>query len=119
MSKRRKIRNSYDSRIRANLDAAEYEDEFFEFNKDCYYFVRAVSVGTQIEKDIAGYKIYRTTDPTLPQPDWQLLTPDLLKTNTFQDTRVESGKTYYYYLTATDTAGNVSEMSQVVSETVP
>ncbi len=145
------------------IDTAEYEDQFFEFNKDYFYFVRAVSVGTQAEpvestesnilkfravdtfaptapsaitvaaspttisiffavnpeKDIAGYKIYRTTDPTLPQPDWQLLTPDLLKTNTFQDTRVESGKTYYYYLTATDTAGNISEMSQVVSETVP
>ena len=39
--------------------------------------------------------------------------------NTFQDTRVESGKTYYYYLTAVDKAGNVSGTSEVVSETVP
>jgi len=32
---------------------------------------------------------------------------------------VESGKRYYYYLTAVDHAGNVSARSEVVSETVP
>ena len=71
------------------------------------------------EKDIVGYKIYRSIDQTIDKAKWQLLTPDLLKTNTFQDTRVESGKTYFYYLTATDKFNNVSELSEVVSETVP
>ena len=71
------------------------------------------------EKDITGYKIYRSTDPDLPRDKWELLTPELLKTNTFQDTRVESGKKYFYFLTATDNAGNVSESSEVVSETAP
>lgn len=71
------------------------------------------------EKDIAGYKIYRSTDPDLDKAKWLLLTPELLKANTYQDTRVESGKRYYYYLTATDTAGNVSPMSEVISETAP
>ena len=71
------------------------------------------------EKDIAGYKIYRTVDKDLPKEQWTLLTPELLKTNTFQDTKVESGKTYYYYLTATDKSGNVSPISEIVSETVP
>ena len=148
---------------KAPVTAAEFQDEFFEFGKDYFYFVRAVSTGTQAEpvesgesnilkfravdnfaptppsaitvaaspttisiffavnpeKDIAGYKIYRSSDPNTPKPQWQLLTPELLKTNTFQDTRVESGKTYHYYLTATDTTGNVSEPSEVVSETVP
>ena len=37
----------------------------------------------------------------------------------FQDERVESGKTYYYYLTAVDQAGNVSPPSEVASEKVP
>lgn len=69
------------------------------------------------EKDIAGYRIYRSMDPDMDKPAWQLLTPELLKTNTFQDTKVESGKKYFYYLTATDTFGNVSEISEVVSET--
>ena len=71
------------------------------------------------EKDIAGYKIYRSTDATLPKDKWTLLTPELLKTNTFQEIKVESGKTYYYYLTAADRAGNVSPASDTVSETAP
>ncbi|HVF47603.1 MAG TPA: fibronectin type III domain-containing protein, partial [Pyrinomonadaceae bacterium] len=147
----------------APVTQTNYDDPFFEFGKEYYYFVRAVSVGTQAEpvesaesnilafrpldrfapsapsaitvaaapgtisiffavnpeKDIAGYKIYRSTDATLPKPEWQLLTPELLKTNTFQDTRVEPGRTYFYYLTATDTSGNISRASEIASETVP
>ncbi len=144
------------------LTGTEFSDEFFDFGKEYFYFVRAVSVGKSAapiesqesnvvrvkpvdtfppsapaaitlavgqnmislffavnpEKDIAGYKIYRSTDPAVPKKEWTLLTPELLTTNTFQDTRVESGKTYYYYLTATDKTGNVSEPSEVVSETL-
>ncbi|MFN0277782.1 MAG: fibronectin type III domain-containing protein [Pyrinomonadaceae bacterium] len=142
---------------------ANFNDEFFEFGKEYYYFVRAVSVGTQaepiessesnvlkfkavdtfapsppsaitvaaapttisiffavnVEKDVVGYNIYRSTEKELPLSQWALLTPELLKTNTFQDTKVESGKTYHYYLSATDKFGNVSEPSDIVSETVP
>ena len=47
------------------------------------------------------------------------MTLNLLETNTFQDIEVTSGKTYHYYLTATDKFGNVSEPSEVVSETIP
>jgi len=141
----------------------EYRDEFFEFGKDYYYFVRTVSSGvagepvessesniinlnpkdifsptpptaitlaatpTTIsiffpanpEMDVAGYRIYRSIDRDLEKSRWELLTPQLLATNTFQDTNVESGKTYFYYVTATDKAGNISEGSEVVSETVP
>lgn len=147
----------------APITDTEFRDEFFDFDKDYYYFVRAVSIGTQSEpiessesnilqfkavdrfspsppsgitlasapgtisiffavnpeKDIAGYKIFRSEDQNAPQSDWLALTPELLKTNTFQDSRVEGGKTYHYFLTATDTHGNVSEPSEVVSETVP
>lgn len=140
----------------------DYDDQFFEFGKEYFYFVRTVSLGTGArptesaesnivnvkpvdsfapsppaaitlaatpttisiffainpEKDIAGYKIYRTTDENLDKSEWTLLTPELLTTNTFQDSRVESGMTYFYYLTATDKAGNVSTPSEIVSETV-
>ena len=145
------------------VTAAGFDDEFFDFGKEYYYFVRAISIGTQaepiesaesnilkfkavdtfapaapsaitvaaaptaisiffavnIEKDVVGYKIYRSEDKDLPTDKWTPLTPELLKTNTFQDAKVESGKTYFYYLTATDKFGNVSEPSEVVSETVP
>ncbi len=140
----------------------KFPDRFFEFDKEYFYFVRAVSVGTggvpiessesnivnvnpkdtfapsapasvtlaatpttisiffptNPENDVTGYRIYRSTDANLTKADWTLLTPNLLDTNTFQDNGVESGKTYYYYLTATDKFGNVSEPSDVVSETV-
>jgi hypothetical protein len=141
----------------------KFEDEFFEFDKTLFYFVRSVSVGTggepiessesnilQIlpkdtfapsppaaitlaatpttisiffatnpEKDVTGYRIYRSEDANLDKTKWELLTTEILSTNTYQDSRVQSGKTYYYYLTAVDKAGNVSEPSDVVSETVP
>ena len=71
------------------------------------------------EKDIAGYKIYRTEISNQPKSEWTILTTDLLRTNTFQDTAVLSGKTYFYYLVAVDKAGNISKPSEVVSETAP
>ncbi|MBE7516557.1 MAG: hypothetical protein HS105_08135 [Chloracidobacterium sp.] len=143
------------------VNNTEYSDENFEFGKQYYYFVRAVSVGKQAEpiessesnvlairpldtfapsppeaitlaagrgvisiffavnpeKDIAGYRIYRSTDDKKDLKEWALLTKDLLKTNTFQDTTVMPGAVYFYYITATDTAGNTSEPSEIVSET--
>ena len=71
------------------------------------------------EPDIAGYNIYRSSDPDLPKESWNKLNPTLLTRTTFQDEKVESGRRYYYYLTAVDQAGNVSPPSEVVSETVP
>lgn len=79
----------------------------------------SIFFATNTENDIAGYRVYRSLDANQPKTDWTLLTPQLLSTNTFQDANVESGKTYYYYLTAVDKFGNVSSSSEVVSETVP
>ena len=70
------------------------------------------------ESDIAGYNIYRSTDPNQPKP-WTKLNTNLIDRTTFLDDKVETGKTYYYYLTAVDTAGNVSQPSEVKSEIVP
>lgn len=75
----------------------------------------SIFFASNIERDIAGYKIYRSEDKV----NWILLTGKLLETNTFQDTKVESGKTYYYYLTAVDRFGNESEKSEIVSEIIP
>lgn len=71
------------------------------------------------EADVAGYNVYRTTDPNLPKEQWTKLNTTLLDRTTFQDEKVESGTKYYYYVTAVDQAGNVSPASEVVSETVP
>jgi hypothetical protein len=71
------------------------------------------------EADIAGYNIFRSTDPDLPRSQWTKLNGALLTRTTFQDERVESGKRYYYFLIAVDQAGNLSPQSEVVSEVVP
>ncbi len=145
------------------VSETSYADRTFEFEKDHFYFVRAVSTGTgdaptestesniveispkdtfrptapasitigaapgaislffppNPEQDIAGYRIYRSEDPDADKASWRSLTPDLITANTFQDTSIETGKTYYYFITATDKFGNVSDPSEVVSETVP
>ena len=79
----------------------------------------AIFFAANKETDIAGYNIYRSTDPNLPKEQWTKLNQSLLTRTSFQDERVESGKTYYYYLTAIDKAGNVSQPSEVGSERVP
>lgn len=71
------------------------------------------------EKDVVGYRVYRSTDAAVPEVEWTLVTKKLLETTTFQDDAVESGKTYYYFIVAVDRFGNSSPHSVVVNETVP
>ncbi|MEP6847481.1 MAG: hypothetical protein ABI999_01405, partial [Acidobacteriota bacterium] len=145
------------------VTSTTFADTAFEFEKDYFYFVRTVSVGTNAiptestesnivklhpvdtfapsapaaltiaatpttislffpanpENDMAGYKIYRSTDANQAKSAWTLLTPKLVTATTYQDDKVESGKTYFYYVTATDRKGNVSQPSEVVSDVVP
>ena len=79
----------------------------------------AIFFAANKETDIAGYNIYRSTDPNLPKQNWTKLNQELLTRTNFRDEKVESGKTYYYYIVAVDNAGNVSQPSEVASETVP
>jgi hypothetical protein len=79
----------------------------------------AIFFAANKETDIAGYNIYRSTDPNLPKGSWTRLNPQLLTRTNFRDDKVESGKTYYYYIIAVDNAGNESQPSEVASETVP
>lgn len=71
------------------------------------------------ESDLAGYLIYRSTDPNLPLNQWIQLTTSILTRTTFTDENVDSGKTYYYYVIAVDTTGNKSQPSEVRSDTAP
>ena len=76
----------------------------------------SIFFATNVEKDVVKYRIFRTTTPSNPKENWKLITPNGIKTNTYRDTKVESGKTYYYYLVAIDKFDNVSAPSEVVSE---
>lgn len=79
----------------------------------------AIFFAANKETDVAGYNIYRSTDPDLPKQNWTKLNATLLTRTTYQDDKVESGKTYYYYIVAVDKAGNVSPPSEVGSEKAP
>ena len=79
----------------------------------------AIFFAANKETDIAGYNLYRSTDPDLPKQNWTKLNQTLLTRTTFTDDKVEPGKTYYYYVTAVDKAGNVSPPSEVGSEKAP
>lgn len=71
------------------------------------------------ETDVAGYKIYRSENAL---SDWQsalLLTKTPIITTAFEDAQVESGKTYFYFVTAVDKSGNESRPSEIVSEKAP
>lgn len=71
------------------------------------------------ERDVAGYNLYRSEDPNLPKGQWTKLNRNLLERTTYQDEAVKSGQRYFYYVTAVDKAGNVSNPSEVQSEVVP
>ena len=79
----------------------------------------AIFFAANKETDIAGYNIYRSTDPDLPKQNWTRLNQTLLTRTTYQDDKVESGKTYYYYIVAVDKSGNISPPSEVGSEKAP
>lgn len=79
----------------------------------------SIFFATNTETDVSGYRIYRATDKNLALSEWRSITPVLLTTNTFQDTDVSPGQTYYYYLVAVDKAGNTSQPSEIISETAP
>ncbi len=70
------------------------------------------------ETDIAGYNIYRAEEEQTPSEKWIKLNPQLHKTASFRDDRVQVGKKYFYQITAVDTYGNESARSTTESETV-
>ncbi len=79
----------------------------------------AIFFSANPERDVAGYYIYRSTDPDLQKDQWKKITQTLLTRTTYVDETVESGKRYYYYIIAVDTAGNRSDPSEVESEIAP
>jgi len=70
------------------------------------------------ETDIAGYNLYRAEDENTPPEKWIKLNPQLHKTASFRDDRVQVGKQYFYQITAVDIYGNESTRSTTVGETV-
>jgi fibronectin type 3 domain-containing protein len=67
------------------------------------------------DADLAGYNVYRHEKGTSPLK----INSEPVKTPSFRDTNVDSGKTYFYSVTAVDVRGNESALSEETSESVP
>jgi hypothetical protein len=67
------------------------------------------------EADLAGYNLFRHQEGEQPVK----LNSDLVKSPAYRDTNVQSGKKYFYSVSAVDERGNESARSEEASEQVP
>ena len=67
------------------------------------------------EADLAGYNIFRHEEGSQPQK----LNSEPVKTPAYHDTNVQSGKKYFYSVSAIDERNNESAQSEEASEQVP
>lgn len=75
-----------------------------------------LSWAINVETDLAGYRIYRSEGAG---ERGQLLTPELLPTPAYRDNSAQSGRRYWYTVTAVDRAGNESSPSANVLVEIP
>ena len=75
-----------------------------------------LSWSLNVETDLAGYRIYRSeSEGTRGQP----LAAGLLPTPAYRDGTVQSGRKYWYTVTAVDRAGNESGPSAALAVEIP
>jgi len=67
-------------------------------------------------EEINKFNIYRSTSPQVDYSDFYKSSEG--DTESFSDTSVEKGKTYYYRISGTDNAGNIADLSTEVYATV-
>jgi hypothetical protein len=67
------------------------------------------------DADLAGYNVFRHESGGEPVK----INADLVKTPSYRDTNIVSGKIYYYSISAVDVRGNESARSEETSEQVP
>jgi hypothetical protein len=67
------------------------------------------------DADLAGYNVYRREENGEPVK----INSELVKTPAYRDSNVQSGKKYFYSVSAVDVRGNESTRSDEASEAVP
>lgn len=68
------------------------------------------------EADLAGYHVYRSEDENSPG---ERVSTEMLPSPAFRDMSVQSGRRYFYQVTALDRAGNESPRSSATAVDVP
>lgn len=69
--------------------------------------------------DLAGYNVYRSEASAAAGEKTVKLNSELVKSPSYRDFAVASGKTYTYSVSAVDVRGNESQRSEATSEPVP
>jgi fibronectin type 3 domain-containing protein len=69
--------------------------------------------------DLAGYNVYRSEAHGVAVGQMVKLNSDLVKSPSYRDGAVVSGRTYDYSVSAVDVRGNESQRSERTSEPVP
>ncbi len=69
--------------------------------------------------DLAGYNVYRCEANVAAEKTAIKLNSELVKTPSYRDSAVASGKSYSYSVSAVDVRGNESQRSEEASEAVP
>jgi fibronectin type 3 domain-containing protein len=69
--------------------------------------------------DLAGYNVYRSEANGAEVKMMVKLNSELVKSPSYRDSAVASGKTYTYSVSAVDVRGNESQRSEETSESVP
>ena len=64
--------------------------------------------------DVAGYRVYRSTEPAVPTTGTPVSGSTLVASTGFTDSTVTNGTTYFYVVVAVDLAGNASTASNEV-----
>jgi fibronectin type 3 domain-containing protein len=69
--------------------------------------------------DLAGYNVFRSESTGAEITTRVKLNSELVKSPSYRDSAVASGKTYTYSVSAVDVRGNESQRSEEASEPVP
>jgi hypothetical protein len=75
-------------------------------------FVVDLSWAINVEADLAGYRVYRSEQQGVRG---SLINAELLPTPAYRDEAVDSGRNYWYTVTAVDRAGNESGPSEQIA----
>lgn len=71
---------------------------------------------SETSSGVVGYNVYSSTQPSGPTTK---LTSTPVGTTAYTDNTVQSGQTYYYWVTALDSSGDESGYSSDISVTIP
>jgi hypothetical protein len=71
---------------------------------------------SETSSGVVGYNVYSSTQPSGPLTK---LTSTPVGTTAYTDNTVQSGQTYYYWVTAVDSSGDESSYSSDISATIP